>query len=739
MSTQKTKYDFPAPGSRKAPKFKGHYSQLDDFFEQFETLATSCNLTSGDRFKFIPKYVSSNIRETIEGIQEFKDKKDWDGFVDTFKELYNYGKVNKKFREKDLSQFVKEYKEKSIKNLEKFNKYQRKFTHIAGWTSQIYKKQVGIKDASRDKNLDRSTPYKMKEIIAAAKHVFDTSKFYDDDSSDSDSSDGSDSESGSEDEDEDEDEEDKKIFRKAKASKKNSKGKGKGKSKDMEPRTSREETEDDRINRLIKEMKDLTIQDPLYAGLWLQVIAKRPAAMAFLPQPSPIQGSDNSRANSSAQLGSKSTNNGHVTRRCQKVDEKEVDGTIKRQEDGTIIWPNGDRICREDAETLLEVVNRDLKEYLARTAKVNLFTIKSEEQELQADPGSCFISQVLPAYRAKDERKEEKKKKLIFDGVYPPPLKRKISKPTMEKPAEPTPTPVPETSVNPNPTPPTKPKKVAFSPSTSLQPGQVVVKDGKTIHPKAITSPQSIPSQPTPSIPTPSLPKLQSEFQRQLDSEEFMKKLLSQYVSVTSSELLGSSTIVSKKMQEYLRLTRPQLTNLMEEEEESFQTPRMVNNMQYHHTDSRLICIKAKFDNGLDIMNPKAYLTSGNPMDRTNSITMRDAGQYETKLEGRCHGVNLYLGNLKTTTDLWLYLEDPGREEMESMWKKEKLGTWLAKRNRDGQVVWELWVVPSKAPTEFIHANYGWFFEKEHPEGATLDSLFVEAMDLANNIPAGNF
>ncbi|KIJ26308.1 hypothetical protein M422DRAFT_192430, partial [Sphaerobolus stellatus SS14] len=245
-SSLKTKYDFPVPGSRKAPKFKGHYSQLDDFFEQFETLATSCNLTDEDKFKFLPKYVSSNIRETIEGMKEFKEKKDWNGLVSIFKELYNYDKVAKKFREKDLSQFVKEYKEKSMKNLEKFNKYQRKFTRIAGWL--LSKKKIteeesrkyfwkGLPKSTRsklesrmlqvDQNLDRSTPYSMEKIIAAAKHVFDTSKFYDDDSSesdsDSDSSDGSDSESGSEDEDEDEDEEDKKISRKAKASKKNSK------------------------------------------------------------------------------------------------------------------------------------------------------------------------------------------------------------------------------------------------------------------------------------------------------------------------------------------------------------------------------------------------------------------------------------------------------------------------------------------------------------------------------------
>ncbi|KIJ34845.1 hypothetical protein M422DRAFT_263027 [Sphaerobolus stellatus SS14] len=84
---QKTKYDFPAPGSRKVPKFKGHYSQLDDFFENFEIWATSCNLTNEDKFKFLPKYVSSNIYETIEGMQEFKQRKDWDDFVNVFKEL----------------------------------------------------------------------------------------------------------------------------------------------------------------------------------------------------------------------------------------------------------------------------------------------------------------------------------------------------------------------------------------------------------------------------------------------------------------------------------------------------------------------------------------------------------------------------------------------------------------------------------------------------------------------------
>ncbi|KIJ42595.1 hypothetical protein M422DRAFT_171078 [Sphaerobolus stellatus SS14] len=112
------------------------------------------------------------------------------------------------------------YKEKSIKNLEKFNKHQRKFTFIAGWllskkkiTEVEYKKYFwkGLLKSTRsklesrvlqvDQNSDCSTPYSMEKIIVTAKHVFDTSKFYDDNSSesnsDSESSDGSDSESGS--------------------------------------------------------------------------------------------------------------------------------------------------------------------------------------------------------------------------------------------------------------------------------------------------------------------------------------------------------------------------------------------------------------------------------------------------------------------------------------------------------------------------------------------------------------
>jgi len=294
---------------------------------------------------------------------------------------------------------------------------------------------------------------------------------------------------------------------------------------------------------------------------------------------------------------------------------------------------------------------------------------------------------------------------------------------------------------------------VAFSPPAALQPGQTIVKGGKTVHPKASTPPQE--------TPIPPVSRLQSEVQRLLDPDNLIKKVLSTAVSVTMSELLGSSPLIAKRMQDHLRVTRIQSNSMMQggPEEDQFSSPKQVNSMQYHHSDARLICVKVKFDNGetvdalidcgseLDIMTPRTYMSSGTPMDKTSSITMRDAGQHETKLEGRCHGVNLYLGNLKTTTDLWVGGSMPFPVVLGRPWQRRnginveerETGTWLAKRNKQGHVVWELWVVPAKNPTEFIHANHSWFFQKEHPEGATMDSLFVEAMDLANKIPAGNF
>ena len=215
LSTTRTRFDFPTPRSRNAPKqFRGRFDEVGPFLEEFNRLAVAYNLSNDDKFKLITHYVSRSVRETIEGLSSYASK-DWDAFDKALKNLYNYIKTDRKYRTKDLSKFARKSRETKIKDLYSFNKYRRRITRIGGWLLQRekispseYDKYFwkGLPPSTRNKlehrilqmkpNWDLSIPYTAEDMTAAAEHVFSVTRFYDQDSSDG-SDDDSSSESGS--------------------------------------------------------------------------------------------------------------------------------------------------------------------------------------------------------------------------------------------------------------------------------------------------------------------------------------------------------------------------------------------------------------------------------------------------------------------------------------------------------------------------------------------------------------
>ena len=131
---------------------------------------------------------------------------------------------------------------------------------------------------------------------------------------------------------------------------------------------------------------------------------------------------------------------------------------------------------------------------------------------------------------------------------------------------------------------------------------------------------------------------------------------------------------------------------------------------------ARLIQVKVKVDNGteltalidcgsqIDILNSQSHLSTQIPMDKTVSTVMRDAGQRDTSLHGRCYSVNIYLGELQTVTDLWVGGNIPYDVVLGRSWTRrngisideQSTGTWLASRNLQGDVLWELCAVPAQ-------------------------------------------
>jgi hypothetical protein len=275
-----------------------------------------------------------------------------------------------------------------------------------------------------------------------------------------------------------------------------------------------------------------------------------------------------------------------------------------------------------------------------------------------------------------------------------------------------------------------------------LRPGQTIVRDGKTVFQGPwISNPSNATPEVTPVSAT--APKLQSQLQRNLNMDTFVEKILATPITVTLSEALGSSPLTTKKIQEYLRFTRP--------DQFSKKTPSTVavNAVRLGHPqDARLILVTISFENGhqvdavidsgseIDIMNRTTWVQSRIPIDRTLKKVMRDAGQHENVLEGRCANVNLMIGNLKTNTDVWVADNVPFELLLGRPWirrnyinMEERIsGTWLSRRNPSENKIWEVCVLPSRH-AEHIHEDPSYFFgQTQHPTGL-METPTPEASD----------
>ena len=138
--------------------------------------------------------------------------------------------------------------------------------------------------------------------------------------------------------------------------------------------------------------------------------------------------------------------------------------------------------------------------------------------------------------------------------------------------------------------------------------------------------------------------KQQSDLQRQLDVDNLVDKVLGTPTTVTLRKLLGASPTASKKILDYLRVTRP--TQHISENINSLEKlyfldhdkPAMVNpktnRPSYNPLDARLVNLTVQFKNGhvanalidpgseLDIMGHETWLQTSEPMDRRTTTLM---------------------------------------------------------------------------------------------------------------------
>ena len=180
--------------------------------------------------------------------------------------------------------------------------------------------------------------------------------------------------------------------------------------------------------------------------------------------------------------------------------------------------------------------------------------------------------------------------------------------------------------------------------------------------------------------------------------DNLVDKVLGTPTTVTLQELLGASTMASKKILDYLCVTRPtqHISENINSLEKSYllnhDKPAMVNpktnHQLYNLLDARLVNLTVSFKNGhvvnalidpgseLDIMGHETWLQTSKPMDRRTTTLMRGASNHVTNLQGKCFNVDLTSGNFKTTSDFGLemshsrsYVDNHGKFKTRSISK----------------------------------------------------------------------
>src|SRR6266481_7534437 len=109
--------------------FTGHHAEIESFIREFIQLMNLYNIPAIEHFELITRYVSRRVAEVIEALTKYQ-RKDWDGLEKQLKKLYNHIKVEKRYSEKHLDTFIKEWSHKALHNLSYFWKYQQDFLRI---------------------------------------------------------------------------------------------------------------------------------------------------------------------------------------------------------------------------------------------------------------------------------------------------------------------------------------------------------------------------------------------------------------------------------------------------------------------------------------------------------------------------------------------------------------------------------------------------------------------------------
>ena len=705
--------DLPVLGGKGSPKkFQGDHTRIATFLDHHDQLCTQYNLIAdSDKCKAMLRYCSRKVRETIEGLNSYQNP-DYRRLREDLLELYDDELLKKRFKKRDLEQFLRSSRKRKIRTLGDFRRFEREFIRIGGWLRNEAKisdndynngfwkglpsklcRRLEFRLVAQNPNHDMRRPFSVEDVVRAAEKALQRDRFDADKSDAGDRSSEEEDDEKSEDDgsDESEDEgDDEGVRRRRKLAKRLQKESTRPKNRNddedddwhvPEPKGSQE------MESLIRKMERLSVNTAEYAVLWYRAVKMDPKIEEILTrprlagltqgppimhQPPPFENRQPpphfyppatrpprmNRPSGSEMECFGCGDKGHGIGQCEKVNRMITSGTLSKDQNGRLVWKDGSRIFRTPGEPFVVAVERQSgKSNLVTVAAVEYYQTDEEESDLDA------FEVYRPDRVTKNTRRQVMKEVLIPKKKVVRSNKENIPARTEERPRS-----VPEREQHPANKGARAPVMVPIEvrkPAFDVENDEELMKDVDEELERVPIQEKTIPRKEKVRMDQENEKRKytprQSELTAHVNPTAVMNKILNTPMTISIGELIGASKEVSNSMQNVLKVRR------FEGRDGATATAgKTPVTSLFTSTKGRLIrlnmeCegkpVEAVIDSGsmLNIMSRKVWKTSiVKPIDITKTMQMNDANGGVGQLAGVAKRVPLHCGNVKTFADIYV-------------------------------------------------------------------------------------
>ncbi|KIO14827.1 hypothetical protein M404DRAFT_17686, partial [Pisolithus tinctorius Marx 270] len=321
----------------------------------------------------------------------------------------------------------------------------------------------------------------------------------------------------------------------------------------------------DEVETLIKSLSRMSLNDPDYSLLYYRAIKMDPDAAKVLRAPSLCPAPASTPASTAPAATSSSQTHparrtitcygcgveGHGVESCQAINDLIQKGSLARDENHRVIYPNGQHIYRNGEETILQAYERT--KAAAQPANAVHFVIHEEAKEESSAEIYELEEEPLVAAVDRSNKVTKEKRKAVFDSVLVPPHSHGKEKESQD--------PKPSSSAS-IPAPQKVPLAPAFVP-VDVHPtifdgtrDDAIMEDASVPKPSGQATDSADRSKKSKPPPTTSL---SSSLSQSANSKAIVERILSTPLTVSVGEVIGSSRDVSQHLQELMRFKRQPL------------------------------------------------------------------------------------------------------------------------------------------------------------------------------------